>query len=282
MTFTSATQLKDWIKNKSKQTGVPANVLLRSYMMERLLERMSLSSYRENMILKGGFLIAAMVGIDRRSTMDMDTTMKGLPVSREGIEGILREIIDIEAGDGITFEIQNIKNIHDISDYDDFRVSIRAGFHSIRTDIKVDITTGDAIIPREIEYHYRLMFEDRTIPVMAYNLYTILAEKIETILTRNVTNSRGRDFYDAYILLSMNREVLSRQKLLHALRVKAEERDSLSDIENHEKHLRDITTSPEIAKIWNAYVKSYTYAKGIALSDILALIAWVFDSETTN
>ena len=282
MTFTSATQLKDWIKNKSKQTGVPANVLLRSYMMERLLERMSLSSYRENMILKGGFLIAAMVGIDRRSTMDMDTTMKGLPVSREGIEGILREIIDIEAGDGITFEIQNIKNIHDISDYDDFRVSIRAGFHSIRTDIKVDITTGDAIIPREIEYHYRLMFEDRTISVMAYNLYTILAEKIETILTRNVTNSRGRDFYDAYILLSMNREVLSRQKLLHALRVKAEERDSLSDIENHEKHLRDITTSPEIAKIWNAYVKSYTYAKGIALSDILALIAWVFDSETTN
>ena len=277
MTFTSATQLKDWIKNKSKQTGVPANVLLRSYMMERLLERVSLSPYRENMILKGGFLIAAMVGIDRRSTMDMDATMKGLPVSREGIEGILREIISLDAGDGVSFDIQDIKNIHDISEYDDFRVSMRAVFNSIRADMKIDITTGDAIIPREIEYHYKLMFEDRTIPVMAYNLYTILAEKIETILSRNVTNTRGRDFYDAYILLSMNRDTFSKPELLNALRVKAEERDSVSDIENHKKHLRDIAGSPEIAKIWAAYGRSYPYAKGIALPDILALIAWVFE-----
>ena len=279
MTFTSATQLKDWIKNKSKQSGVPTNVLLRSYMMERLLERVSLSPYRENIILKGGFLIAAMVGIDRRSTMDMDATMKGLPVNREEIENILREIISIEAGDGVTFEIQDIKNIHDISEYDDFRVSIRAAFHTIRADMKVDVTTGDAIIPCEIEYNYKLMFEDRSIPVMAYNLYTILAEKIETVLSRNVTNSRGRDFYDVYILLSMNRETLSRPELLHALRVKAEERDSISDIETHAKHLSDIAASPEIAKIWAAYVRSYSYAKGIALSDIIALITWVFEDK---
>jgi len=277
MTFKSAMQLKDWIKNKSKQTGVPANVLMRSYMMERLLERLSLSPYRENMILKGGFLIAAMVGIDRRSTMDIDATIKGLPVSREGIEGILREIINLDAEDGVSFEIQDIKNIHDISEYDDFRVSMRAVFNSIRTDMKIDITTGDAIIPREIEYHYKLMFEDRTIPVMAYNLYTILAEKIETILMRNVTNTRGRDFYDAYILLSMNRDTLSKPELLHALRVKAEERDSVSGIENHAKHLRDIAGSPEIAKIWAAYGRSYPYAKGIAMPEILALIAWVFE-----
>jgi predicted nucleotidyltransferase component of viral defense system len=270
-------QLKDWIKNKSKQTGVPANVLLRSYMMERLLERVSISPYRENMILKGGFLIAAMVGIDRRSTMDMDATMKGLPVSREGIEGILREIISLDAGDGVSFEVQNIKNIHDISEYDDFRVSMRAVFNSIRTDIKIDITTGDTIVPREIEYHYRLMFEERTIPVMAYNLYTIIAEKIETILSRNVTNTRGRDYYDTYILLSMNKDTLSRPELLHALRVKAEERDSVPNIENHAKHLRDIAGSPEIAKIWAAYVRNYPYAKGITLPGILALIAWMFE-----
>ena len=276
MTFTSATQLKDWIKNKSKQTGVPANVLLRSYMMERLLERVSLSPYRGNMILKGGFLIAAMVGIDRRSTMDMDTTMKGLPVSRETIEGILKEIINIDAGDGVVFEIQDIKNIHDISEYDDFRIAMRATLYTVRADMKIDITTGDAVIPREIEYHYKLMFEERTIPVMAYNLYTILAEKIETILSRNVTNSRGRDFYDVYMLLSMNRDTLSKQELLRALRVKAEERGSVTDMDNHEKHLRDIAASPEIAKIWSAYVRNYPYAKGIALTDVLALIAWVF------
>lgn len=282
MRFTSATQLKDWIKNKSKQTGTPANTLLQSYMMERFLERVSLSPYRDNMIIKGGFLIAAMVGVDKRSTMDMDTTIKGLPVSRESIENILREILSADAEDGVTFEIQDIQNIHDISEYDDFRISLRASFYTIRVNMKIDVTTGDAVIPREIKYPYRLMFEERTIPIMAYNLCTILAEKIETILSRNVTNSRGRDFYDVYILLSMNKDTLSRKELLHALRVKAEERGSISDVENYGKHLRDIGVSPEIASIWSRYKKNYPYAKGIELPDILALITWVFDASETD
>jgi len=282
MMFTSATQLKDWIKNKSKQTGAPINTILHNYMMERLLERVSLSSYRENLILKGGFLIAAMVGIERRSTMDLDATMKGLPVDREGIETILNEIISINADDNVTFEIRNIKNIHDISEYDDFRVSLRAVFHTIRVEMKIDITIGDVIIPREIEYPYKLMFEDRTIPVMAYDLYAILAEKIETILSRNVTNTRGRDFYDAYVLLSLNRDTLSRAELLQAIRVKAEERGSLAYVENYMKHLQDIEASPEMKKIWAGYVRNYSYANGIALSDILSLVTWVFEERNTN
>ncbi|MCL2604544.1 MAG: nucleotidyl transferase AbiEii/AbiGii toxin family protein [Defluviitaleaceae bacterium] len=276
MRFTNAAQLKDWIKNKSKQTGTPANVLLQTYMMERLLERVSISSYRDNLILKGGFLIAAMVGIDRRTTMDMDTTVKGLPVSREGIVNILSEIIALDADDSVIFEMLGIKNIRDISDYDDYRVSLRAVFHTVRVNMKIDITTGDTIIPVEIEYHYRLMFGERTIPVMAYNLYTILAEKIETILSRNVTNTRGRDFYDVYILLSANKDIISRKDMIHALRVKAEERGSVKYIDNHSNHLQNISDSPEIAKIWAGYVKSYPYAKGIALQDILELILWVF------
>lgn len=276
MRFTSATQLKDWIKNKSKQTGTQANVLLQTYMMERLLERISISVYRENLILKGGFLIAAMIGVDKRATMDMDTTVKGLTVNREEIQNILREIIGIDVDDSISFEILNINNIHDISEYDDFRVSLRANFQTIRVSLKIDITTGDAIIPHEIEYSYKLMFEDRTIPIMAYNLYTILAEKIETILSRNVTNSRGRDFYDIYTLLSMNIDSLSQEELLHAIRVKAEDRNSVSDVEKYEEHLRNIANSPEIEQIWVAYSKNYPYAKGIALSDILRLINWVF------
>ena len=277
MRFTSATQLKDWIKNKSKNTGAPANVLLQTYMMERLLERISLSPYRDNLIIKGGFLIASMVGIDRRSTMDMDTTVKGLPFNRDSLEKILNEIISLDADYGVAFEVQDIKNIRDVSEYDDFRVSLRAVFHTVRVNMKIDITTGDAIIPREIEYPYKLMFEDRTIPVMAYNLHTILAEKIETILSRNVTNSRGRDFYDVYILLTMNRDTLSREEMLHALRVKAEERNSISSIENYTKHLQDINDSPEIKKIWSAYGVNYSYAKGIPLTEICSLIAWLFE-----
>ena len=278
MRFTSATQLKAWIKNKSRQTGAPPNVLLQTYMMERLLERIALSPYRDSLILKGGFLIAAMVGIDRRTTMDMDTTIKGISVNREEIENILQEIISIDAGDGVIFEIQDIKNIHDISEYDDFRVSFLGLLYTVRVNMKVDITTGDAIIPHEIEYTYKLMFEERTISVMAYNLYTILAEKIETILSRNVTNSRGRDFYDAYVLLSMNKETMIRAELINALHVKAKERGSVPTIENYEKHLQDIATSPEIAKIWAGYTKNYPYAEGIALTDIIDLLYWVFRS----
>ncbi len=277
--FTNATQLKDWIKNKSKETGTPANALLQSYMLERFLERVSLSPYRDNMILKGGFLIAAMVGVDKRSTMDMDTTIKGVPVTRETIEDMLNEIISIDAGDNVTIELRDIKNIHDISEYDDFRASLTAVFQKVRVDIKIDITTRDTIIPQEIEYNYRLMFEDRTIPVMAYNLYTILAEKIETILVRSVANTRGRDYYDVYLLLRTGRETLSREELLRAIRAKAEERGSVPALDNRGKILRDISESPDIAKIWDSYMRRYPYAKGIALLDILVLITWVFEGK---
>lgn len=276
--FTNAMQLKGWIKNKSKQTGIHPNELLQNFVLERLLERVSLSPYRENIILKGGLLIAAMVGVDKRTTMDMDTTMKGLPVNREEIEKIMAEIISINIDDGVTFEIQNIKNIHEISEYDDFRISILASLHTINVNIKIDITTGHSVIPREIEYHYKLMFENRTIPVMAYNLYTILAEKIETILVRSVGNTRGRDFYDAYLLLSINRDIISRPELLRAMEAKTKERDSFSVIENHAKILSDIAASSDIAKIWDSYKKRYTYADGIALPDILALITWAFEN----
>jgi predicted nucleotidyltransferase component of viral defense system len=275
--FTSAVQLKSWMKNKSKETGTHATELLQNFMLERFLERMSLSPYRKNMILKGGFLIAAMVGVEKRSTMDMDTTVKGLPINREVIENILREIIAVDVGDGVTFEIKNIKNIHDVSEYDDFRVSLLAKLFTLCVNMSVDITTGDAIIPREIEYHYKLMFEDRTIPVMAYNLNTILAEKLETILVRSVGNTRGRDFYDIYLLLSTNRDTIIRSELLHAISVKAEERKNVPAIENYSKILYDISTSPDIAKIWDSYAKRYHYAKGITLPDIISLTTWVFE-----
>ena len=274
--FTSAMQLKGWIKNKSKETGTHANELLQNYMLERLLERISLSLYRENMIIKGGFLIAAMVGVNLRSTMDLDTTIKGLPINREKIESMMNEITSIHVDDGVSFEIKDIRNIRDISEYDDYRVSLIATFQTLRVDLGVDITTGDTIIPHEIQYDYKMMFEDRTIPMMAYNLNTILAEKIETILKRGIGNTRGRDFYDAYLLLSTNRDFIDKPELLHAIKVKAEDRDSIPAIENYVTILNDISKSPEIAKIWDNYSKRYHYAHGIALDDIIKLITWVF------
>ena len=268
----SPRQLKDWINNMAKKNNLVANTVLQNFMMERLLERISVSQYCDNFILKGGFLIAAMVGIDMRSTMDMDTTIKGIPVNSDEIQKILNEIISIDLEDNVAFNFKSIKSIHDITEYEDFRVSIEANFFTMRVNMKIDITTGDVIIPREVEYSFKLMFEDRNIAVKAYNLNTILAEKIESILARNVSNTRARDFYDVYILLTLRKCDVNTLELKESIWKKAEERNSTVYVENYKKYLNDISGSKDLFNIWNAYRKKYSYAEDIefiAIIDIL-------------
>lgn len=235
MKIGSPKQLKDWINNMAKKKNLVANTLLQNFMMERLLERISISEYKDNFVLKGGFLIAAMLGIDLRSTLDMDTTIKGLPVTKENIEEILNEILSIDLGDNVTFNIKNINSIHDISEYEDFRVSLEAKFFTIKVNMKIDITTGDIIIPREVNYSFKLMFEERSIPIKAYNLNTILAEKIESILARNISNTRARDYYDVYMLTSFRKDDINIVDLRSAIIEKAKERNTLIYLDEKEK-----------------------------------------------
>lgn len=176
----------------AKKNNLAANTVLQNYMMERFLERVAASRYRDNFILKGGFLIAAMVGIDARSTMDMDTTIKELPVNGTEIRNIITEILNAQINDNVVFEMASINPIHDVGEYENFRVGIVATFFTMKINMKLDITTGDVIIPREVDYSFKLMFEDRSIMIKAYNLNTILAEKIESILVRNISNTRAR------------------------------------------------------------------------------------------
>jgi predicted nucleotidyltransferase component of viral defense system len=272
MKINSPKQLKDWINNLAKRNNLVANTVLQNYIMERFLERVAVSLYKDNFILKGGFLIAAMVGIDLRSTLDMDTTIKGLPVDKYTIEKMINEILSIDIGDNVTFSMKSIKNIHDVSEYDDFRIGIEAAFFTMRVNMKLDITTGDVIIPREIEYSFKLMFEDRNIIIKAYNLNTILAEKIETVLVRNVSNTRARDFYDIHILLTTRTLDINMEELKQAINKKAEERNSVDYINNYEKYLTDILESPDMQKIWNSYREKYIYANDIELTDILKSI----------
>lgn len=276
MKIGSPRQLKDWINNVAKENNLIANTVLQNFMMERLLERISISKYKDNFILKGGFLIAAMVGIDMRSTMDMDTTIKGIPVNKEALEEIINEILSIELDDNVIFRLKAIKNIHDVSDYDDFRVSVEAQFFTIRVNMKIDITTGDVIIPREVEYSFKLMFEERDISIKAYNLNTILAEKIESILARNVANTRARDYYDVYILLTLRRNDIDLESLRNAIRKKAEERNTLIYLENSEKYLKDIEESEDLKTIWESYVQKFPYAEGIQFDEITDILRAVF------
>jgi len=263
----------------AKKNKMPANTILQNYMMERWLERISISLYKDNFILKGGFLIASIVGIDMRSTMDIDTTLKGIPVNRESIAEILEEIFSVDVDDQVTFQVMNIKTIHDHDEYNNFRVTTEASFFSIKVKMKIDITTGDKIIPSEIAYPFKLMFEDRHISVKAYNINTILAEKVESILARNISNTRARDFYDVYILLKLKRNELNFRRLREAIWKKAEERNTLVYIENHEKYLNDINESTELLQVWDSYKKKYPYAGRIEFQEIINIISELLNEQ---
>lgn len=268
----SPKQLKDWINNMAKKNNLVANTVLQNFMMERLLERISVSKYKDNIILKGGFLIAAMVGIDMRSTMDMDTTIKGLIVNREVMESVLNEILSIDINDNVMFKLKGIKNIRDISEYEDFRATIEASFFTMKVNMKLDITTGDIIIPKEVDYSFKLMFEDREISIKAYNINTILSEKIESILSRNIANTRARDFYDVYVLLTLRKDDLNKTEIKDAVWKKAEERNSTIYIKDYQKYLEDIINSKDVLSIWNTYKEKYPYAEDIDLNEIIKTI----------
>lgn len=213
----TAKQLKDLIRNLSKKKSADAQILMRNYMMERFLERISVSQYKDKFILKGGMLVAAMVGLDARATMDIDATIKGTDVNVEAVEKIIAEIVSISLEDGVIFRIKQISEIMDEAEYPGVRVSMETTFDGVRTPLKVDISTGDVITPREIQYSFKLMLEDRTIDVWAYNLETVLAEKLETVISRNITNTRMRDFYDIHILLKLYGNTLDSKILGEAL-----------------------------------------------------------------
>ena len=194
-------QLKALVRNLSKGDSTKAQIIIRNYIMERFFERLSISPYRDNLILKGGALIAAMVGLNNRSTLDIDATIKNLPLSEESVVQIVEDITGIQIGDGVAFEIKIVSRIMDEAEYPGIRVALNTTLETMSTPLKIDFSTGDAITPGEVSYSYKLLFENRTISILAYNPETVLAEKLETIITRGTANTRMRDFYDWTILI---------------------------------------------------------------------------------
>ena len=219
-------QLKAFIKKKAAEKNISAQLVMQNYMLERLLERISLSKYKHNFILKGGFLISAIVGLDTRATMDLDTTIKGFTLTHESIREIFGEICAVEIADDVKFELVDISDIREGDDYPGIRVALKANYPPISVPLTVDVTTGDVITPREIEYTFSLLFDDRTISILAYNLETVLAEKIETVLSRSIANTRPRDFYDIHILYALRGTECNAKTLLQALERTADKRGS--------------------------------------------------------
>ena len=260
----TAKQLKDLIRNLSKKKYADAQILMRNYMMERFLERMSVSQYQDKFILKGGMLVAAMVGIDARATMDIDATIKGADVNMETVEKIIAEIVSVPLKDGVTFRIKQISEIMDEADYPGVRVSMETEFDGVRTPLKIDISTGDVITPREIQYNFKLMLEERSIDVWAYNLETVLAEKLETVISRNITNTRMRDFYDIHILLKLYGKTLDVQVLRDALQATTKKRESERYLSDAADIFNEVQNNPNMQKLWSAYQKKFSYAEDIS------------------
>ena len=273
----NAMQLKAVVKNMASVKKVSAQLVLQNYMLERFLERASLSPYRENFIIKGGFLIASMVGLDSRATMDMDATIKGYPVSSETIQSMIEEILAISVDDNISFEFRSIGEIREGDEYTGYRVALTANYEKMAVPLKLDITTGDKITPREIEYEYKLMLEDRSIHVLAYNLPTILAEKLETVISRGDQNARPRDYYDIFILTKLQSDNIDPIILREALQATAEKRGSSTIIKQYREIMQIVRNSPVMNRQWVDYRKDFDYAAGIEFEEACDAVIIIMD-----
>ena len=271
-------QLKAFIKKKAAEKKISAQLVMQNYMLERLLERISLSAYKQNFILKGGFLISAIVGLDTRATMDLDTTIKGFTLTHEAIRRIFEEICAVEIADDVPFELVDIADIREGDDYPGIRVSLKANYPPISVPLTVDVTTGDIITPREIEYTFSLLFDDRSISILAYNLETVLAEKIETVLSRSIANTRPRDFYDIYILYSLRGAECDSQTLLQALECTANKRGSQKVLNLYPDIITEIRSSEQLRGFWKKYQRDFDYAKDISFDDACDTIQHIMDT----
>lgn len=268
-------QLKAKIKNVSKETGISAQLVLQNYMLERLLERISLSEYKHNFILKGGFLIASIVGLNTRATMDMDITLKDLPLNEQLLLEMFNKICEVEIDDPFDFEITKVNEIREGDTYSGYKISIIGKYPPIAVPIKLDVTTGDKITPKEISFSYKMLFDEGNLNVLAYNIETILAEKLETIISRSDQNTRPRDFYDVYILSKLKWQHIDFEVLSKALDMTSSYRGTQSMMKDYLSAINTIRNSKDMNEYWLRYQKDFDYALGLTFDEVIDAVSKV-------
>ena len=281
MGFTSE-QIKGRIKSVAKQNNADARTLMRIYMMERFLERLAQSEYRDNFVIKGGILVTAMIGVAHRSTMDIDTSMKNLNLSAEDALRVVNQVKDIDLDDGVSFEVKDVSNIMDEMEYPGIRVTMNANVGRLITPLKIDISTGDVITPRAIEFNYDLLLEDRSISLWSYNLETILAEKLQTVLARGILNTRMRDFYDIRMLLDTYEDKVNKAVLKDAFAATCKKRGTDHLQEQAEEIIKIIEADEQLQVLWRAYQKKYSYAAEIDYASVISGVRKLMDSISNH
>lgn len=268
----SSIDIKEKAKDIEKNSNLNHYEVLQRYMFERMLERISVSKYQDNFILKGGLLLSAIFGIDNRTTKDMDTTITGISISKETMVKVLNQILNIKLNDGVKFDVVDITDIREEDDYGGNKYHIVGRKDNLKVNLEIDISTGDKVTPRKLKYHYPLLFEDKTIIINSYNIETILSEKIETILRRGNYNSRMKDFYDVYFFLSKLKNEIDTNILREAVNNTFTKRDSLEYLSDYKKIINSIKNSEKIKKLWQNYSNKYKYANNISIEEILIML----------
>ena len=276
MRMKNAMQLKAHVNNMAKEAGIPTQALMQSYLLERLLERLSRSTWRDNIVIKGGVLISSLVGVSSRTTMDLDTTARGFALTHDSAERVFRDIMAVQVDDDWEFEFDRIEDIRETDDYPGIRVHLKGSYVPMLVPLTIDVTTGDRITPDAVEYSYPLLFGEGEINLMAYPIETVLAEKLETVISRGVTNTRLRDFYDIHILLGVKRNDINMETLRNALASTCEKRSSQAVIARWADTLDDVAGDAAMLEQWAKYVRKNPYAKGIDLQDCCKTAKSVF------
>ncbi len=270
-------QLKDKIRNYSGGDGKKVQIYIRNYMMERFLERVSVSDYNDNFILKRGMLVASLIGIDMRSTMDIDTTIMAIDLNIEKATKVINDIIAIDIDDGIIFFLKSASEIMEEHDYPGIRFMLEARLDSLRQPVKIDISTGDIITPSAVSYSYKLMMEERIIPIYTYNIETLLAEKLETIIARGTANTRMRDFYDIYLISEYQKYNINMKDLKEAFTATSKKRGSFGLVDGLNSLINDIENSTYLIEMWNIYKKKNYFVGELDWNEIMNLINNLFN-----
>ncbi len=270
-------KLNNIIKKKSKGNNYLAYHLHQMFFFEHVLMRLEKSKYKNNIILKGGVLLSSIIGEDLRSTKDIDATLKSLPLNIEFIKKIFEEILSIDINDNVNFEIVNIKDIRLEDEYGGFRINVKGTFDKIRTNFFIEITTGDIITPREIKYKYNSIFEDKKINIMAYTIETIIAEKFESIISKNITTTRAKDFYDLYILMNKHKNDINNKNLVKAIENTFNKRNTEFNIDNFKEIVELLEDSNALKKVFNNYQSKLEYVKDVSFDNTIKAISEIIN-----
>lgn len=256
--------LKVKVSNLALSTNIPNKYLIQSFMFEALLKRISVSKYKDKFIIKGGLLLSSIFGVNLRSTMDLDTTIKGLPLDRTTITKVVNEIISIDLKDNIKLEIENIKDIREEELYSGFNINLKAEFDGLRTNLMIDITTGDVITYKEVQFEYKTLFDNEIVNIMTYNY--------EAIIGRNIDNTRMKDYYDLYMFVNLKWNDIDKTILRKAIFNTSKKRETLNYIEEADKYIELINEDSKLKSLWKNYQNTYAYAKDISFENTIAAI----------